>query len=399
MNVSALKSANFRLYLAGNLFAVNAFWILRVTVGWIAWDVTGSASFVGLIAFLHFAPTIFAGPFFGVLTDRVNVRRAAIVVQSALMCLSLLLFAADLLGALGAPQLRFYAAAAGIAMAAHGPLRMSMAPRLVRKDNVASVIYITAINFNLARMTGPAIGGWLIASFDTKSALAVVACCYVPFLAALSVIRVRPRVEVRSRPLPFLGALMEGLHLAARNAAIRNALMLTGIGSFFVHGALEILPVLADGVFERGAGGLGALTSAAGIGALLSAVSFAVLPQAAVLARPWQVITLCYSGLFALAALAITDSWALAMALIAAMAYCATGVGITCQRNIQMGIDDTIRGRAMSLWAVVSVGSAAAGAGAQGAMSDFVGIERTFLLAAGIAAAVLAIHGLRQIRS
>ena len=74
MNVSALASGQFRRYLGGNFFALNALWMLRVTVGWIAWELTGSASFVGLVAFLYFAPTMVAGPLFGVLTDRIDIR-------------------------------------------------------------------------------------------------------------------------------------------------------------------------------------------------------------------------------------------------------------------------------------------------------------------------------------
>ncbi|MYF90554.1 MAG: MFS transporter, partial [Boseongicola sp. SB0676_bin_33] len=54
MNLSALKSRDFRLYLAGNLFSLNAMWMLRIIVGWLAWDLTGSASVVGLIAFAYF---------------------------------------------------------------------------------------------------------------------------------------------------------------------------------------------------------------------------------------------------------------------------------------------------------------------------------------------------------
>ena len=171
MNLSSLKSRNFRLYLAGNLFAVNAFWISRVTVGWIAWDLTGSASFVGLISLAYFLPALVAGPLFGVVTDRVNVRHAAMTTQSALLVLSLLLFAIHAAGILNEPQLAAFVAMAGLAMAAHSPIRMSLAPRLVRRDRVASVINIAAINFNLARLTGPAIGGWLIAQFSVGAAL------------------------------------------------------------------------------------------------------------------------------------------------------------------------------------------------------------------------------------
>ena len=89
MNVAALKYRDFRFYLGGNIFALNALWMQRVTIGWIAWDLTASSSFVGFIAFMNFAPTLVSGPLFGVWIDRVRVKRAALVTQSLMMTIAL----------------------------------------------------------------------------------------------------------------------------------------------------------------------------------------------------------------------------------------------------------------------------------------------------------------------
>ena len=89
MNISALSFRDFRIYLGGNIFALNALWMQRVTIGWIAWDLTASASFVGFIAFANFAPTMITGPLFGVLIDRVRVTRAAMVTQFLLLAIAL----------------------------------------------------------------------------------------------------------------------------------------------------------------------------------------------------------------------------------------------------------------------------------------------------------------------
>ena len=75
MNLSALKSPPFRRYVASLHLALNGFWAQRVIIGWLAWDMTGSASFVGLVAFLNFFPTLFVSPLFGVFADRIDVRK------------------------------------------------------------------------------------------------------------------------------------------------------------------------------------------------------------------------------------------------------------------------------------------------------------------------------------
>ena len=89
MNLSALKFRDFRIYLGGNLFAVNALWMQRVTIGWIAWELTSSATFVGFIAFVNFAPAMVTGPLFGVLVDRMRITQVAKLTQILLLIISL----------------------------------------------------------------------------------------------------------------------------------------------------------------------------------------------------------------------------------------------------------------------------------------------------------------------
>ena len=81
------------------------------------------------------------------------------------------------------------------------------------------------------------------------------------------------------------------------------------------------------------------------------------------------------------------------------MAACVTAISIICQSRIQMDIDDGIRGRAMSLWVVVVIGSAAAGAAVLGAMSDLFGIERTLPVIATGALVILGVLALRTRRA
>ena len=395
MNISALKSGNFRLYLAGSHFSTNALWMLRVIVGWIAWDLTHLASFVGLIAFLNYAPTMIAGPLFGVLIDRVDVRRAALIAQSAFMGLALLLWALFNLDVLGTPQLMVYALAVGFVMAAHGPIRMSLAPRLVDRSNVYSVINIVAINFNITRMIGPAIAGLAIATLGTGPAIFLTVLFYLPFLAVLSVLRVQARENPSATAPPFWGALREGCDLAMNNARIRHALLLTAIGAFIVRGALEILPVIADGTFGRGAAGLGILTSATGFGAIVAGVLIALSSHSAGQVRLARARAAVALGLVATALLGITESWHAAQALTAAMAFCATITGIVCQSAIQLDIDDNFRGRIMSLWAFVAVGSSAVGAAALGLLSDTVGHGYALPISA---VGALAVIGLLEVK-
>ena len=114
MNLSALTFRDFRIYISGNIFASNAVWMQRVTVGWIAWDLTESAAFVGMVAFVNFMPSLLVGPLFGVLIDRVRVKQAAIVTQSLSFAIAIGFYAFFVLGILNEHNLLFLTLCSGI---------------------------------------------------------------------------------------------------------------------------------------------------------------------------------------------------------------------------------------------------------------------------------------------
>ena len=392
MNLSALNSRNFRLYLAGNLFALNAMWMLRIIVGWLAWDLTGSASFVGLIAFVYFLPTMFLGPLFGVLIDRSDVRLAAIAVQTLFLSAALGLWFVQRLEILGAPHLLTYSLASGMIMSAHGPVRMSMAPRLVASSDIPSAVNFASLAYNVSRMTGPAIGGWAIVQIGTGPATLVTALCYLPFLAALSLLRVRQAATMPSKP-GFLGDLADGARYAFGDAGIRAALALAAIASIFIMGTLEILPVIADGVFAKGAAGLGLLTASSGLGAIVAGLGLVLLPSAFGLDRLPLAAAISLLGAVCIAGLGLTASWPAAIALVAAMSAAAAASGIICQSAIQTRIGDRMRGRVMSMWASVAIGSSAMGAAVLGIAVEFLGLGATMTFSA-ISAGLLLAAGL-----
>ncbi|MDU8946697.1 MFS transporter [Rhodophyticola sp. MJ-SS7] len=391
MNLAALKSRDFRIYLIGNVFALNALWMQRLTVGWLAWDMTTSASFVGLVAFVNFSPTMFAGPFFGVLVDRVRTRHAAMVTQSALCFWALVLFASHSLGLLGPFVLVVISGLLGIAMAAHHPIRMSLAPRLVEEDDVASVVSLAAINFNLARLTGPALGGWVIATGGVGVSLVTQAAFYLPFIFALTLLRPRRRNRSSAAASPFLKDLAIGIKHVMQSALIRRAILVTGVAAFVSRGVLEILPVIADGVFVRGATGLGMLTAVAGLGALAAGLATTVMPRHTKRRLPRAALLSALAGLGLVPLIGYSEVWPLTLTLVACLGFAATMTGILMQTTIQIELADELRGRVMSLWILVSIGSTATGAMILGGLADLVGLSAGLGLSGGLGFMILAV--------
>ena len=399
MNTSALRFRDFRLYLGGNIFALNALWMQRVTIGWIAWDLTASSSFVGFIAFMNFAPTMLSGPFFGVWIDRVRVKQAAQVTQSLMLAIALTIYLLFSFGLLNTVALSVLAGLSGIVASAHNPVRMSLAPRLVDREAVGSVINIAAINFNLARLTGPALGGWIIAVWGVSAALLVQALCYLPFILAIGFLRPRQRPTSQIKQESFLGALADGFRHVLSNPLIRHAIMITALFSIVVRGTLEILPVLADGVFDRGAAGLGLLTSSAGLGALAAGIAKIVMPVQIAGRLSSTALASALVGIALVPAVGLSTSWELTLLLIAGLGFAGTLSAVSLQTTIQADLDDDLRGRVMSLWVVVGIGGAALGAIILGNLVDLIGFPQALLSTGGLSGVILMLFLIRISRA
>ena len=395
MNLSALKFRDFRVYLGGNLFAVNSLWMQRVTIGWIAWDLTSSATFLGFIAFVNFAPARVTGPLFGVLVDRMRITQVAKLTQILLLIISLGFYLFFTFGILDEILLSFLSFLSGLVTSAHNPVRLSLAPRLVDRTSVASVVSIVAINFNLARLTGPAIGGWLIAGWGISTALLVQTVFYLPFIFAISLLRPRERSSSIINNEPFIAAFQNGVEYALANTLIRQAFLVTALYAFLIRGTLEILPVIADGVFSRGATGLGLLTSSAGFGALIAGVIKAFTPSQLVRELPKFALASALLGIGLLPLVGLSTYWSLTLLCISYLGFAGTLAGISVQTAIQIDLDDDFRGRVMSLWTMVSIGATATGAIILGGLADHIGISLAFSLAGGLGTVLLATTILR----
>lgn len=372
MNLSALTTKPFRHYLIGNAISLHGLWVQKITIGWMAWGATGSTAFLGWLAFLNYAPPLFFGPFFGVLIDRINIRKAAMTTQSLFTVAALVLLGIHLGGMSGRISLSLVALFIGGVTSAQHPVRMAITPRLAPSSQLASVVLLLSLNFNIARVIGPAIGGGLIAGLGLTAALVFTIFAFAPFIFILASLQPRPNKAKAKASLK--ADFTEGLGYVLRSRFILTATLITGLFSLAGRGALEILPSIAEGGFARGAAGLGTLTAAAGMGALIAATVqiFLRSPQAGRL--PKTSVSAAIAGPLAVAALGMTARWDIAIFIVGLLGFAGTLVGVGMQSVIQMKVEDHLRGRVMSLWIMVAMGGTATGSLLIGGLADVLGL-------------------------
>ncbi|MBM2576968.1 MFS transporter [Jannaschia sp. Os4] len=382
----ALRHPGFRLWFAAAVPFVLSLWAMRVIFGWLAWELSRDAGFVGLVAALGLVPIVVAGPVFGALVDRVDVTWALRLSSGSMAAVTAAAAVAQGAGVMGEDLLCALALALGLATAMHHPVRMSLGPRLVPPGAaVASVVALGAVNFNVARLVSPVATGAALVVWGAAPTLMLAAVGMAPL--GLVAGRLHPRPLDRPRTGALGAAMREGVAHVLRAAPLRRAFALTALMSVVLRGYLELLPVMASGVHERGAEGLGLLTAASGAGALLAAAGRTGGARGGV-------VPALLAGMAVMAGIGMWTSWAAALAGTALVGAASTWCGVGLQQAVQDALPDDLRGRVMSLWVVAALGAVALGAGLLGVLAQAVGLPAACVVG-GVAGVALALPFVR----
>ena len=347
MNTSALSSRNYLIYLAGSTVSLHGLWIYRVALGWFAWQLSGSELWVGIVAFTQLAPAVIFGPLFGVLADRFSRRKASLLINTLSAMNMLLLSVLTTNGQVDITVLAIISLMQGTLDGAHSPVRMTIVPNLVKREQLHSAIAFSSISFNVSRFIGPAIAGILILKFGVNVAFAVNGISYLALVAAVLTVQLNPTVDRSAAPGNVWSDMLEGFRYVLNHKTIRALLIVIAVASTLGRGALEMMPAFADVVFQRGSGGLAMLTSALGAGAITTGL---------VLARGsgWLNIRIIRIGVtvagLLIATLASTDVFWIAMVVVAMLGVLLSMCGVGSQILIQTLVEDEVRGRVSSLW-------------------------------------------------
>ncbi len=276
MRLGVLADRDFALYCAGNAISWIGTWSQRIGIGWLSWELSHSPSWVGLVSLLQFLPVGVSAPMFGVLLDRTDRRRYAILVNAVLALLAALLFLLAAAHALTLYRLCALAALTGVGNGAYQPARLALVNDVAPPGRLAEAIAANSIIYNLTRTVGPAVAGVAIVSLGIASTFAINALSFGAVILALARVDIQP-VPRAGATHGFLSEIAAGIRYASGHPLIRELMLLSLVTSILGRGLLELLPAFAAGVYHRGSAGLAVLTTASGAGAMIGA---AVLSQA-----------------------------------------------------------------------------------------------------------------------
>lgn len=384
---SALADRRFRRYFPASWFSSLGSWMLRFLLGWSAWELTGSATWVGAVAALMLAPTFLLSPLFGIVADRVNPRFGLVGSMLIHALISGAGALASFTGHYSQLTLLLLAAAMGGVTSGHTPMRLALIPLLVERSALPSAVGLSAMTFNTARILGPAIGAWLLHRFSVVEAFVFAAVMFTASMLILLSLGGIGHREPAPRE-PWLRELVAGFRFVGRHPGLRLVFGFTITNGLLGRTLIELLPALSGELLRGGSGALATLTAGAGAGSIVAGLI--VSRQRA---RPDRLLAmvagaLLLVGVMQLAAGAFTDLWLLT-GMVATVSLATTLAGTGAQTLIHLGADEAYRGRVLSLWTVLAMGSPALGAALVGASADRLGFV-TVLMVSG-AAGVLAV--------
>jgi MFS family permease len=376
-SLRALRSANFRRYYTGQAVSMIGTWVQSVALMWLAYRLSGSTWFTGLVGFLQSVPHLFLAPFAGVLGDRINRRKLLMTALSLLALQSTILAILSGTHLITMPQLAALALFAGICNAFETPTRQSIFVQLIdRREDLPNAIALNSMLMNGTRLIGPSIGGLLIALFNETVCFALNAVSYLAVVLALRGIRLAPKPP--RPPSHPLADLAEGWRYAMGLLPVRRMLFALAAVSFSIAPYATLMPAMAVQVFGQGAELVGLFIGAVGFGAFISAVSLARRTSVRGLGR-WLPIAASVAGLGAIGFGLSTDIYAsVAFMMMAGFGMFMTGAA--CNTIIQTVVDEEKRSRVMSYYTMFFIGIAPFGHFTAGWLAEHVGVRVTFML-------------------
>lgn len=369
----ALRHRNFALFFTGQGLSLCGTWMQSLAQAWLVYRLTGSPFLLGLVEFAGRAPILAFSLVGGLLADRWPRHRVMLATQVLSLVQAAALAALTLSGHITIEWILALATLLGIINAVDVPVRQSFVGDLVPRADIPSAIGLNASAFNGARVIGPSVAGLLVVTTGEGVCFLLNALSYLIVIGCLAAMRVRE--TARTAPAGAMGFLAEGLRYAWRTPHVRALLALITVLSLAAVPYSTLLPVFAGEILKAGANGLGLLMAATGVGALAGAFQIARRGTVRGLGSYIAVAVVLYgAGLLALAY--STTLWISLPALVAVGFGMITSLAGT-NTLLQSLAPDELRGRVMSLYAMVALGFATFGSLLAGTGATYLGAPLT----------------------
>ena len=377
----ALRHPNYRLYFFGQVVSQTGTWLQRIAQAWLVLDLANSPAALGVLTVFQFLPAMLLSLVAGVVADRVGKRRL-IMITSTLEALQALVLAAVTLGGHAQVwEVYLLALLLGLFTTFETPARQAFVSDLVPRDDVQSAVALNSSVFNAARVVGPGIGGLIIATWGAGWAFALNGLSYLAVLTALAMLDTNHLFASRRAVRGALWSqIWDGLRHAVKTPPLAFPLALLAVMGLLGYNFGVVLPLLARYTLNIGAVGFGALNAAMGAGSLGGALL--LTPHLPPGTRSVALAALGFS--LVLCAVALVPSYAAIVGLLVVLGVISVAYSTSTNTTLQLSSGEGYRGRILSLYALLFMGTTPIGGAITGVLADRWGINATLATEAGV---------------
>jgi MFS family permease len=398
----ALSNPNYRLYAAGGVVSNVGTWMQRVAQDWLVLLLTGNnGTALGITTGLQFLPILLLSPYAGLVADRFPKRRLLQVTQLMMAGPSLLLAVLAVTGVAQTWHVYLLAFLFGVGTAFDAPARQSFVNEIVGPDNLTNAIGLNSASFNVARILGPGLAGFLIAGFGngvaaTGAVIGVNGLSYGAVVWALQRMRVS-ELDTPERAPRGKGMIRDGVRYVVQRPDLMLIMTIVFFAGTFGFNFQMTSALMATEVFHKGAGEYGILGTTMAVGSLAGAL------LAARRGRPRHRLVVGAAVAFGVAEIVaglMPGYWAF-LVWTPVIGIFSITMANSANATVQLSVTPLMRGRVMALYMMIFMGGTPLGAPIVGWVGQQFGARWTLIggglitIAGTLLAAALFLRGRR----
>lgn len=277
----SLKLRNFSLFFWGQLVSRVGMWMQRTAVIWVVYTITHSAFMIGVATFAEQFPSFLFSIRGGIIADKYDRYKVILLTQSLSALQAVLLTVFAFAGNYNIWMILGLSVFLGIVNAYDVPVRQSMVNEIIENKNyLSNAIALNSSLNTLARLIGPALSGFLLASYGAAYCFLANAISFIAVIGSILAMHY-PTIENAVHITKSRGNFKAATDHLKANKHLATIIWITALSSFFVLSYITLLPVYAKDIFKGDATTYGWLNSSLGVGAIVGSLYMAALNKRA----------------------------------------------------------------------------------------------------------------------
>lgn len=373
----ALRSRNYRLFFMAQSVSLSGLWMHRIAMGWLVYRLTNSNSALGIVDFAASLPIFLFTTFAGSIIERYDLRKVILTTQSLCVVIAMSLAFLTFTKLVNFHFVLLMSLSLGLIDAFELPTRYSLVSYMVdKKEDIPNAVALNSTVFNVARMIGPTVAGFVI------HALGEAICFFLNGLAYSVTIGAVKSMKMTVAPIGrtdntkrgnIIKDTMSGLKIIWRFPPARYLILMVTATGFFGFPSLVLMPAMARGVLGGTSRTLGLLMMGVAIGALTGSLIMASLKSAAALGRISS--RMCLGFGIAVVIFSMSPNIPFGIVLAIPLGFTMSSSFIACNTLLQTMAPPEVRSRVMSLYTLACVGIPPFGSLVSGKLGDIIGTD------------------------